>query len=88
MANINDIINFAESIIERLPTQNYAIALFVLWCGLGLIGAMSSRRRTARLQKQLDKLSDDVRQLELAENRRLMDFLNSSRRSNPGALET
>ena len=88
MANINDVINFVESIIERLPTQNSAIALFVLWCGLGLIGVISSRRRTALLQKQLDKLSNDVRQLELAENRRLMDTLYSSRRSNPGALET
>jgi hypothetical protein len=88
MANINDVINFAESIIERLPTQNYAIALFVLWCGLGLVGVISSRRRTALLQKRLDKLSDDVRQLELAEDRRLMDSLNSNKRSNPAALDT
>ena len=93
MENINDVINFADSIFERLSQQNHAIALFVLWCGLGLVGVTCSRRRAALLQKQLDKLSRDVRQLELAENRRLMELVNSSsrsgsRRSNPGTLET
>jgi len=87
MANINGIIDCAESIAERLPTQNYAIALFVLGCGLGLVGVISSRRRSALLQKQIDKLSSDVGLLELAENRRFMESL-PSRRSNPGALET
>jgi hypothetical protein len=88
IANINDVINFAVSIAERLPTQSYVVALFVLWCASGLIGIISSRRRSALLQKQIDKLSHDVRQLEVAESRRLIESLNSSRRSNPGALET
>ena len=87
MANINDIFNFAESMFERLPTQNYAFALFVLWCVLALV-VISSRRRLSLLQKQIDKLSHDVHLLELAENRRFMESLNSSRKSNPGAPET
>jgi hypothetical protein len=87
MANIDDIFNFAESMFGRLPTQNYAVALFVLWCVLALV-VIPSRKRLSLLQKQIDKLSHDVHLLELTENRRLMESLNSSRRSNPGTSET
>jgi hypothetical protein len=80
MEMINDVVNFADSMFERLPQQNYAMVLFVLGCGLGLVGVVRSRKRSALLQKQLDKLSRDVSQLELAENRRLIELLNSSSR--------
>jgi hypothetical protein len=82
MEKINDVINFAGSMFEHLPQLNSAMALFALWCGLGLVGVIHSRKRSSRMQKQLDKLGRDVRQLELqlelAENRRLMELLNSS----------
>jgi hypothetical protein len=73
-------LNFAESMFERL-------ALFVLWCVLALV-VISLRRRLSLLQKEIDELSHDVRLLESAESRRLMESLNSSGRSNPGAPET
>jgi hypothetical protein len=78
MEKINDFINFADSMFERLPHQTYATALFVLWCGLGLVGVIRCRKRSALLQKQLDNLSRHVHQLELAESRRLIELLNSS----------
>jgi hypothetical protein len=73
---INDVVDFADSIIERLSQQNYAMILLLLWCGLA-VGAIRSRRRLALLQKQLDKLGHDVRQLEFKESRRLMEEINS-----------
>ena len=83
MQEINSVINFAGSMFERFPQQSYATALFVIWCGLGLVGVLVSRKRSARLQKQLDKLRRDVRYLELEESRRILEFLNSS--SNSGS---
>jgi uncharacterized protein HemX len=79
MQKINDdIINFAGSMFERLPQQSYAIALFVIWCGLGLVGVLVFRKRSARLQEQLDQLRRDVRHLELEESRRIIsELLNS-----------
>ena len=73
MQEINDVINSAGSMFERLPQQIYAMALLVLWCGLGLFGVVVSWNRSARLQNQLDELSRDVRQqqLELEEARRI-----------------
>jgi hypothetical protein len=61
-----------------LFAPNYAMVLFVLWCGL--VGVVRSRKRAALLQKKLDKLSRAVRELELAENRRVFELLNSSSR--------
>jgi hypothetical protein len=82
MEKINDVISFAGSMFERLPPQNFAMTLFFIWCGLGLVGVVRSRKRSARLRKQLDELSSHVRQLalqfELAESRRFMELLNSS----------
>jgi hypothetical protein len=82
MEKITDVIDFAGSMLERLPQQNLAEALLFIWCGLGLVGVVRSLNRSARLQKQLNELSGDVRQLtlkfELAESRRFMEFLNSS----------
>jgi len=72
MQEINDVINFAGSMFERLPTQIYAMALIVL-SGLGLVGVVVSWNKSARLQNQLDELNRDVRQqqLELEETRRI-----------------
>ncbi|MGZ5874175.1 MAG: hypothetical protein ACXWKP_18905 [Bradyrhizobium sp.] len=80
MEKINAVVDFADSIIERLSQQNYEMVLFVLWCGLA-IGAIHSRRRLALLQKQLDKLGHDVRQLEFKESRRQMEAIHSKSRS-------
>jgi hypothetical protein len=77
---INDVVDFADSIADRLSQQNYATVLFVLWCGLA-VGVVRSRRRSALLQKQLDKLGQDVRQLEFTESRRLMEAMYSRSRS-------
>jgi hypothetical protein len=35
----------ASSTFERLPQQSYAMALFVFWYGLGLVGALVSWKR-------------------------------------------
>ena len=121
METIDHIINFADSMFERLPQQitainstalvasvvilgvfftvpnrivgtiafaaigvlilfapNYAIVLFVLWCGL--VGLVRSRKRSALLEKELEKLSRAVLALELAESRRFFEELNSSSR--------
>jgi hypothetical protein len=80
---INDVVDFADSIVDRLSQQNYAMVLFVLWCGLA-VGAIRSRRRLALLQKQLDKLGHDVRQLEFKESRRLMEAIHSRSRFESG----
>jgi hypothetical protein len=69
---INDVVDFADSIADRLSQQNYATVLFVLWCGLA-VGVVRLRGRSALLQKQLDKLGQDVRQLEFRESRRVME---------------
>ena len=83
MQEINDVINFAGSMFERLPEQIYAMALLVLCCGLGLVGVVVSWNRSARLQNQLDELSRDVRQqqLELEETRRIYLEVNIPRQS-------
>ena len=70
---INDVNNFA----------GYA-ALFVLWCGLGLVGVVFSRKRSARLQEQIDELRSDVRRLEAEESRRDLEAINLS--SSSGSL--
>jgi hypothetical protein len=62
-----------------LFAANYAMVLFVFWCGL--VGVVRSRKRSALLQNKLDKLSRTVHELELAESRRLFELLNSSSRS-------
>ena len=80
MEKINAVVDFADLIIERLSQQNYAMVLFVGLCGLTVV-AIRSRRRLALLQKQLDTLAHDVRQLELEESRRLMEAIHSSSRS-------
>ena len=77
---INEIVDFADSIADRLSQQNYATVLFVLWCGLA-VGVVRLRGRSALLQKQLDKLGQDVRQLEFKESRRLMEVIHSRSRS-------
>jgi hypothetical protein len=78
MQKIDDIISFAGSMFERLPPQSYAMALFVLWCVLGIVG-FHSWKRLVRLQKQLDQLKRDLRHLELEESRRIiLELLNSS----------
>ena len=79
MEIINDVINFAASMFERLPQQYYAMVLFIVCCGLGLVGVVRSRERSALL-KQLEKLTRDVRELELAESRRFIGLLNPSSR--------
>ena len=56
MQELNDVTNFARSMFERFPLQIYATALFVLWCGLGLVGVAVARKRSARLQGQIDEL--------------------------------
>jgi hypothetical protein len=80
MEKIKAVVDFADLIIERLSQQNYAMVLFVGLCGLTVV-AIRSRRRLALLQKQLDKLGHDVRELELKENHRLMEAIHSSSRS-------
>jgi hypothetical protein len=57
-----------------LFAADYAMVLFVFGCGL--VGLVRSQNRSAQLQKQLDKLSRVVHQLELAENHRLIQSLN------------
>ena len=80
MENINAVVDFADLIIERLSQQNYAMVLFVGLCGLTVV-AIRSRRRLALLQKQLDTLAHDVRQLEFKESRRLIEAIHSRSRS-------
>ena len=77
---INDVVDFADSIADRLSQQNYATVLFVLRCGLA-VGVVRLRRRSALLQKQLDKLGQDVRRLEFTESRRVMEAMRSRSRS-------
>jgi hypothetical protein len=74
MQEINDVINFADSM--------FVMAFVVLWCGLGLVGVVVSWNRSARLQNQLDELSRDVRQqqLELEETRRIYSELEEAHR--------
>ena len=76
MQEINDVNNLALSMFERFREQIYAVALFVLWCGLGLIGVVVSRKRSAQLQEQIDELTRDVRQLEVEEGRRTVEAIN------------
>jgi len=73
---INDLVDFTDSIVERLSQQNYALVLLVLWCGLA-VGVVRSRAKLALVQKQLDKLGQDVRQLEFKESRRQMESIHS-----------
>jgi hypothetical protein len=76
MQEMNDVIDFAGSMFERLPQQKYAMALLVvLWCGIGLVVVVVSWNRSTRLKNQLDELSRDVRQqqLILEETRRIFD---------------
>ena len=56
-----------------------AMVLFVLWCGL--VGIVRSRKRSALLERKLEELSRAVHELELAENCRFFEVLNSSSRS-------
>ena len=76
MQEINDVISFAGSVLERFPEQIYAAAIFVLWCGMGLVGVVVSRKRSARLQEQIDELRRGVRQLEEEEGRRTVEAIN------------
>jgi hypothetical protein len=73
---INDVVDFADSIVERLSQLNYAMVLSVVLCGLA-VGAIRSRRRLALVQKRLDKLEHDVRRLEFKESRRLLEAIHS-----------
>jgi hypothetical protein len=75
---INGVVDFADSIADRLSQQNYMAVLFVLWCGLA-VGVVRLRRRSVLLQTQLDKLGQDVRQLEFKESRRVMEAMHRSR---------
>ena len=52
------------------------LILFVICCGL--VGLVRSRRRLSTIQQRLDKLSRAVQDLELAENRRLIQSAKSS----------
>jgi hypothetical protein len=81
MQEMNDIVNFAGSMFERFPQQIYGAAFCVLWCGLGLVGIAVSRKRSARLQEQIDELRRDIRQLEAEESRRNLESINLSSRS-------
>jgi hypothetical protein len=81
MQGINYVINFAGSMFERFPPQIYATVLFVLCCGLGLVGFVVSRKRSACLQEQIDELRHDVRLLESEEGRRMIELINLSSRS-------
>jgi len=87
MQIINDVINFAGWMFEGLPPQNYAMAHFFVWCGLGLVGVglvgvVVFRKRTDdRLQKLLDEVSRHVRILEAEESRRIIELLYLSLRS-------
>jgi hypothetical protein len=74
MEKINTIVDFGDSIIERLPQLDYVMVLFVGLCGLTVVD-IRSRRRLALLQKQLDKLEHGVRQLESKESRRQMEVI-------------
>jgi hypothetical protein len=80
MEKISAVVDFADSLIERLSQQNYVMVLFIGLCGLA-VAAIRSRRKLALLKTQLDKLGQDVRQLELKESRRLMEAVNSRSRS-------
>jgi len=53
----------------------YAIVVFAIGCGL--VGVVRSRNRLALVQKQLDGLTRVVHELELVENRCLIELLNS-----------
>lgn len=57
-----------------LFAPGYTMVFFVIGCGLA--GVVRHRKRLALLQKQLDKLSRIVQELELVENRRLIQSLN------------
>jgi hypothetical protein len=77
---ISDVVDFADSIGDRLSQQSSTTALFVLWCGLA-VGLVHLRRRSALQQKQLEKLGQDVRQLEFNESRRKLELMESRARS-------
>jgi hypothetical protein len=77
---INDVVDFVDWIVERLSQLNYAMVLSVVLFGLA-VGTIRSRRRLALVQKQLDKLAHDVRQLEVRESRRLLEAAHSRYRS-------
>jgi hypothetical protein len=73
-AQIFGTITFAILGVLVLFAPDYAMVLFVIVCGL--VGLVRSRNRSARLRKQMDKLTRVVHELELAENRRLLQSLN------------
>lgn len=81
MQEINYVVNFAGSMFERFPQQIYATTLFALCCGLGLVGVVVSRKRSVRLQEQIDELRSNVRRLEAEEIRRDLVAINLSARS-------
>jgi hypothetical protein len=56
--------------------SNYAMVLFVVGCGI--VGIVRSRRKSAAIERQLDKMGRSIQQLELVENRLLMRSLNST----------
>ncbi len=67
--------NLAGSMFERFPQQIYAAILFVLWCGLGLVGVVVARKQSAHLQEQINELRRDLRQLEQEEGRRTAEAI-------------
>jgi hypothetical protein len=75
MQEINDVNNLAGSMFERFREQIYAAILFVLWCGLGLVGVVVSRKQSAHLQEQIDELRRGLRQLEEEEGRRTVEAI-------------
>jgi hypothetical protein len=81
MQELNDVTNFASSMFERFPQQIYATALFVLWCGMGLVSVAVARKRSAGLQGQIDELRREVHQLEAEDGRRAIEAINLRSRS-------
>ena len=54
MQAINDVNSLAGSMFDVSRSEIYTAALFVLWCGLGLVGVVVARKRSAHLQEQID----------------------------------
>ena len=77
MQQIDHVINFASSILERFPPQIYTTVLFAVCCSLGLAGVVVSRKRSAYLQGQIDELRRKISLLESEEGRRTVEFINS-----------